>query len=138
MQQAFKAKLPKILPLKASGQNLNNWLDTITIFLEFLDMIYLLWSGHNQVIKNPFAGPEYNCEAVTAEQKNFHELHAKNIATAIKVKMEQLTPAKKVTFEQSARHFNLSVSSDKKGTILRTPHPPKDISSISTSRDGEE
>ena len=72
MQQAFKAALHKILPLKASGQNLNQWLDTVTVFLEFLDMIYLLWSGHNQVIKNPFAGPEYNREALTKEQKEFH------------------------------------------------------------------
>ena len=67
-------------------------------------MIYLLWSGHNQVIKSPFAGPEYNREALTKEQKEFHSRFDKNIAEAIKVKLEQLTPAKKGTFEQNARH----------------------------------
>ena len=98
-------------------------------------MIYLLWSGHNQVIKSPFdaAGPDYNREALTAEQKEFHSRFDKNIKEAFKVKAETMTPAKEATFEQDARHFQLSISADKKGKKSRTPRPPRDISSSSTS-----
>ena len=137
MQQAFKAALPKILPLKATGGNLNEWLDSITVFLEFLDMIYLLWSGHNQVIKSPFdaAGPDYNREALTAEQKEFHSRFDKNIKEAFKVKTEKMTPAKEAAFTQDVRHFALSISASKgkKSSSTKTPQPPKEISSSSTS-----
>ena len=135
MQQAFKAALPKILPLKATGGNLNEWLDSITVFLEFLDMIYILWSGHNQVIKSPFdaAGPDYNRDALTAEQKEFHSRFDKNIKEAFKVKTETMTPAKGETFEQDARHFQLSISASKGKKSSRTPKPPKETSSSSTS-----
>ena len=136
--QAFKAALPKMSPIKTTGLNLNQWLDTLTVFLEFLNLLYLLWSGHNEIIKSPFGKGTYDCANLTKDQNNFIEPNAKYVSDASKVKEENMTPAKKQTFKQDIHHFTLSVSKKKLKTRLKACPPQQTSSTPSTAQQEEE